>query len=45
MINTFRIQLVKAIEKTLKSLKEDDIMALWQFSIKRWVATLRYGHI
>jgi hypothetical protein len=44
-VNVFREQLVKVIENILKKLNENDIVALWAFSIKNWVATLKYGHV
>jgi hypothetical protein len=37
--------MVKATEEVIKGLNEDDFKALWAFSMKRWIQTMKYGHI
>ena len=33
------------IGKVIKNMNEGDVKGLWAFSVKKWIQTIKYGHI
>jgi transposase len=45
LFNICRVQLVKEVQAVLKNLQEDEVKSLWAFSVKRWIQTIKFGHV